>query len=135
MARSKSFPHLSVNPVHWKKPKWLPRLLAAAAQESDPGSTLHFTRSLTALRRSWRALREGEAVVRETPEGVLGFERRLGDERLLCLFDLGGAGARLPVESGAQLVASFNGGTAPSAGLAQLPAWGGVVLGLAGRVG
>jgi alpha-glucosidase len=118
---------LPVDPLH--------RPLAVAAQESDPGSTLHFTRGLTALRRSWRALREGEAVVRETPDGVLGFERCLGDERLLCLFDLGGAGASLPVESGAELVAGFNGATARSAGLAELPAWGGVVLRLARGAG
>ncbi|HLZ83666.1 MAG TPA: alpha-amylase family glycosyl hydrolase, partial [Caulobacteraceae bacterium] len=50
---------------------WLPvdpthRPLAVAAQEADPGSTLHFTRGLTALRRSWWALRHGEAVIRET---------------------------------------------------------------------
>jgi alpha-glucosidase len=119
---------------------WLPvdpahRPLAVAVQEADPASTLHFTRDLTALRRSWRALREGEALVLEMPEGVLGFERRLGDERLLCLFDLGGAGASLPVESGAELVAGFNGGTAWPAGVAELPAWGGVVLRLAGGAG
>lgn len=119
---------------------WLPvdpahRPLAVSLQEADAQSTLHFTRRLTALRRSSRALREGQAVVRETPSGVLGFERRLGDERLLCLFDLGGDGASLPVESGAELVAGFNGGTVRSAGLAELPAWGGVVLRFAGAGG
>ncbi len=115
---------------------WLPidpahRPLAVAAQEIDPGSTLHFTRRLIALRRRLQALREGEAVVRETPEGVLGFERRLDDERLLCLFDLGGGGASLPLDPAAELLAGFNGGTARPAGLAELPPWGGVVLRLA----
>lgn len=115
---------------------WLPvdpahRPLAAAVQESEPRSTLQFTRRLIALRRIWRALREGEAVVRGTPEGVLGFERRYADERLLCLFDLGGAGATLPVEPGAELVAAFNGATAAKAGVVELPRWGGVVLRLA----
>jgi len=115
---------------------WLPvdpahRPLAVGTQEASPGSTLHFTRRLIALRRSWRALREGEAVVREMPEGVLGFERRLGGERLLCLFDLGGGGASLPAEPGAELLAGFNGATV-RAETAELPAWGGVVLRLPG---
>jgi alpha-glucosidase len=112
---------------------WLPvdpahRPLAAGVQESDRGSTLHFTRRLTALRRSWRALREGDAEVRETPDGVLGFERRSGDERLLCLFDLGGGGAILPAEQEVELVAGFNGGTRRPEGSVELPAWGGLVL-------
>ncbi|MDB5481266.1 MAG: alpha-glucosidase [Caulobacteraceae bacterium] len=119
---------------------WLPvdpahRALAVAVQEADPRSMLHFTRRLIALRRSSRVLREGEAVVRETPEGVFGFERRHGDERILCLFDLGGAGGRLPVDPAAELLASFNGGAVGPAGLAMLPAWGGVVLRLSGSAG
>ena len=115
---------------------WLPvdpaqRPLAVAAQEADPGSTLRFTRGLIALRRSSRALREGEAVVWETPDGVLGFERRLDGERLLCLFDLAGSGAAVPVEPGAELFVGFNGGVARPEGLADLPPWGGAVLRLA----
>jgi len=112
---------------------WLPveaahRPLAVTLQELDARSTLHFTRRLTALRRSSRALREGEAVVLEAPEGLLAFERRLGEERLLCLFDLGGAGASLPVEPGAEPVAGFNGGTMRAPACAELPSWGGLVL-------
>jgi alpha-glucosidase len=115
---------------------WLPvdpahRPLAAALQESDPGSTLHFTRRLTALRRTWRSLREGDAVVRDTPADVLGFERQFGEERLLCLFDLGGSGATVPVEPEAELLAGFSGGTRRPQHPVELPAWGGVVLRLA----
>jgi alpha-glucosidase len=111
---------------------WLPidpshRALSAAAQEADPKSTLLFTRRLTALRRRWRALREGDALVRDMPPGVLGFERRLQGERLLCLFDLGGAGSDLPIDSGAEAVAAFNDGAVLN-GRVTLPPWGGVVL-------
>jgi alpha-glucosidase len=116
---------------------WLPvdpghRPLAVSVQEADAQSTLHFTRRLTALRRSSRALREGDAVVLEAPEGVLSFERRQGEERLLCLFELAGSAARLPVDPSAELVAGFNGGTVASVGEVELPPWGGVVLRLAG---
>jgi alpha-glucosidase len=119
---------------------WLPvdpahRPLAAALQESDPGSTLHFTRRLTALRRTWRSLREGDAVVRDTPADVLGFERQFGEERLLCLFDLGGSGATVPVEPEAELLAGFSGGTRRPQHPVELPAWGGAVLRLAGSNG
>jgi alpha-glucosidase len=114
---------------------WLPidpahRPLAAAAQEADPASTLQFTRRLTALRRAWRALREGGAAVLETPDGILGFERGLGGERLLCLFDLVGATSSMTVDPRTAIVAGFNGGTA-AMGRVDLPPWGGVVLRLA----
>jgi alpha-glucosidase len=115
---------------------WLPvdpshRPLAANLQEADPESTLHFTRRLTALRRAWRSLRDGEAAISEAPDGVLGFERRCRSERLLCLFNLAASAASLQVDRMAELVTGFNGGTAEPGGQVELPAWGGVVLRLA----
>ena len=110
---------------------WLPvdeahRPLAVSNQEADPDSTLHFTRRLAALRRASPVLRLGEAVVLDSSPGVLAFERRLGAERLLCLFDLAGAGAIVPVE--AEVLAAFNGAGLAASGSIALPAWGGAVL-------
>jgi alpha-glucosidase len=112
---------------------WLPvdpahRALAVAVQEADPASMLNFTRRLTALRRTERALRDGDAVIRETPDGVLGFERRLGGEGLLCLFNLGATPASVPVDFPALELASFNAGVITATGRVELPAWSGVVL-------
>lgn len=72
---------------------WLPldprhAELAVDVQESDPNSVLAFTRRMIALRKSSAALREGEFVSLDAPESLLAFERRAGDERVLCLFNL-----------------------------------------------
>ncbi|MBV9996767.1 MAG: alpha glucosidase [Caulobacteraceae bacterium] len=82
---------------------WLPvdpnhRLLAADRQEGDPASMLNFTRRLIALRQASPALKTGEALLLDAPLGVLAFERRQGDERVICLFELDGrpASVRLP---------------------------------------
>jgi alpha-glucosidase len=84
---------------------WLPldsthRPLAADIQARDPGSVLNFVPRFLALRRSLPALRTGEAVLRPAPEGVLAFERVLGEERVLCLFELAGRAARQALSGG-----------------------------------
>ena len=114
---------------------WLPvdpahRPLAAAAQEIDPNSTLAFTRRMLALRRSSSVLREGVAVVVDTPDGVLGFERRAGGGRLLCLFELTGQEAQIPVEPGADIMAEITAGVRLAGGQATLPPFGGMILNL-----
>jgi alpha-glucosidase len=81
---------------------WLPidpahAPLAVDAQETDPASALAFTRALIALRRASAALRLGEARLLAAPKGVLAFERRLADECVLCVFELAGRTAQLPV--------------------------------------
>jgi len=75
---------------------WLPLgpdhpALAVDRQEADAGSLLHLTRRLLAFRKGEPALRWGCMRVREAEDrsGVLLFERRFHDERLLCLFNLG----------------------------------------------
>ena len=78
---STSEPWLPVDPRHLA--------LAVDAQEADPASTLPFTRRLLALRRAWPALRTGELVLRPAEGEVLAFERVLGGQRLLCVFNLG----------------------------------------------
>jgi alpha-glucosidase len=93
---------------------WLPldprhRALAVDAQAGVEGSMLEFTRAAIAFRKSSAALREGEFVALDAPEPVLAFERRLGEERLLCLFNLGPDPVRRPAPEG---VARFSVGDA-----------------------
>jgi alpha-glucosidase len=73
-------PWLPVDPAH------LP--LSVEAQETDPGSMLHWTRAMIALRKQYTAIRNGAILIRETPEDVLAFERVEGARRLLCVFNL-----------------------------------------------
>jgi alpha-glucosidase len=79
---------------------WLPMdpahlPLSIARQEADAGSMLNFTRALTALRKGSEALKTGEALAVAAPEGVLGFERAAGAERVRCYFELAGKAASL----------------------------------------
>ena len=72
---------------------WLPLdprhiALAVDRQENDPDSMLHLTRRLIALRRSHPPLARGAMSIVETGNDLLAFERRLGELRLLCVFNL-----------------------------------------------
>lgn len=111
---------------------WLPvdeahRPLAVAAQEGAADSTLAFARQAIGLRRRLPALRQGEAVVLDAAEGLLAFERRSPGERLLCAFDLAGAGGRRAVPAGALVEASF-GGAGVADGDLILGAYAGAIL-------
>ena len=82
---------------------WLPldprhRALSVEAQEEDRESMLRFTRRLLALRKSLPALQTGATALRDAPDGVLAFERNLGGETLLCLFELSGQDCGLAPE-------------------------------------
>ena len=110
---------------------WLPldpahSPLAVDAQEADPASMLAFTRRLIALRRASPALQLGEARLVAAPAGVLAFERQLGDERVLCAFELAGEPAQLELAGEAMLAwgAALGGG-----GLALEPYGGAFVRG------
>jgi alpha-glucosidase len=75
---------------------WLPlapehEALAVDRQEADPASTLAFTRALVALRKAEPTLTLGELIPWEPPGPLLAFERRLGEETILCAFNLGAA--------------------------------------------
>ncbi|MEZ5891901.1 MAG: alpha glucosidase [Parvularculaceae bacterium] len=77
---------------------WLPMdsrhlPLAAAAQEIDPASMLAFARAAIALRRQSSALREGSLKFLDAPESILAFTRETEGQSLLCVFNLGDAGA------------------------------------------
>jgi glycosidase len=67
---------------------WLPvngdyRERNVAAAEKDPSSLLHWYRALVRERQARGALHSGTIEFLPAPEGVLLYERRSGDERLL----------------------------------------------------
>lgn len=109
---------------------WLPlgpdhAALAVDAQEADAASLLNLTRQLLALRKAHPALRWGSIRFRKASETVLLFERRFGDERLTCLFNLGPDDAPWPkgLSRTAAPLASVGG-----AGQGALPGYSGCVL-------
>ncbi len=112
-------PWLPVDPRHYA--------LAVDCQENDPGSTLNLTRRFIAFRRRHRALRLGDIEFFDAPGPILMFRRTHGDERLLCVFNLGGdvATADLPAD-GKDL--SYGLGGAHDGRRATLPPFGGLVV-------
>ncbi len=82
---------------------WLPAApehapLSVAAQEANPGSTLHLARRLIVLRKACAPLRLGEISFLQTAGPLLAFERSLGADRILCVFNLGGGEAELTAD-------------------------------------
>jgi alpha-glucosidase len=105
---------------------WLPLgadhpALSVARQEADPGSVLHLTRELVALRKAEPALRLGRFELVEAGEALLAFERRRGRSRLLCLFNLSARPLDHGLGGGAPLIA-INGARA-----GHLPAYGALI--------
>jgi alpha-glucosidase len=85
---------------------WLPVAMehlahSVQAQEADTTSTLAVYRSVIAFRHAHEVLRKGSHVGVSAPEGILAFERRLADTRMLCLFNLSGEERRVPLPEGA----------------------------------
>ncbi|WP_445194098.1 alpha-glucosidase [Sphingomonas sp. Tas61C01] len=75
---------------------WLPvgadhPSLAVDRQERDPGSLLHLTRRLLALRKANPALATGDLTLVEVAPTLLVFERRAANQTMLCLFNMGPA--------------------------------------------
>jgi alpha-glucosidase len=75
---------------------WLPvppehLALAVSRQESDPDSPLNGFRRFLRWRHGQPALRWGEIRFLTLPEPVLAFTRRLEDQTILAVFNLGGA--------------------------------------------
>jgi alpha-glucosidase len=68
------------------------------ALRDDPDSILHLYRRLLAARRASPALHVGDQTMLDLPEGVVGFERRAGDDRRLVLVGFTGdeVGLALP---------------------------------------
>jgi alpha-glucosidase len=65
------------------------RVLAVDVQEADAASMLNTYRRFLAWRQEQPLLIEGEIRVRHHDEDLLVFERRLGEQAWLCLFNLG----------------------------------------------
>lgn len=109
---------------------WLPldarhAALAVDRQEADPRSMLHLTRRLIALRKQHPALARGDMRMIDALAGVVCFERALGAERLLCVFNLGHEAVQWTPPAGWRLLESVN-IEAGSAGV--LPPLAGMVL-------
>ena len=73
---------------------WLPiekahELLAVASQDTESGSVLNYFRELIALRKETPALRYGSLTFLDAPDDVLAFVREEGDQRAVCVFNLG----------------------------------------------
>jgi len=82
---------------------WLPvdtrhLLRAVSRQEENPDSLLNALRALIAFRRRQPALFDGDLRLVDVGGDLLGFVRERDDERLLCVFNLGGEArdCRLP---------------------------------------
>ena len=84
---------------------WLPldprhAALAVDVQAGDPGSVLHFTRRVLALRRGEPALRSGDIRFLGEDPWRLVFEREAAGRRRLCVFNLGPEACSAGVEAG-----------------------------------
>jgi alpha-glucosidase len=66
-----------------------------ADQESDPASILHLYRRLIGLRRTTQALSVGAFTLLDLAEGVLGYERRSGDQSYVVAINLTGDAVEL----------------------------------------
>ncbi|HWE99389.1 MAG TPA: alpha-glucosidase [Caulobacteraceae bacterium] len=110
---------------------WLPldpahRRMSVEAQEADGGSVLAAARAAIGLRKRHAALRDGDAEVVDLGHGIFALERSLKGERLLCVFDLAGDGAELPLEGA--LVEALSGRESLSGGRLTLPPFGGAIV-------
>ncbi|HXQ45343.1 MAG TPA: alpha-amylase family glycosyl hydrolase, partial [Caulobacteraceae bacterium] len=81
---------LPVSPAH------LP--LSVDQQDRDPHSTLTTWRALMRMRRDHAPLRLGSLHLLDAAPPLLAFERRHGRDRMLCLFNLGDADGRFPMQ-------------------------------------
>jgi alpha-glucosidase len=89
---------------------WLPvpeaHVARAANREAgDPQSVLARYRQLLAFRKRHPALRTGSITLLDASADVLTFERREGDERVLCVFNLGRGEAAFALPAGASVTA------------------------------
>jgi alpha-glucosidase len=81
---------------------WLPMVRDAdtrafSVQRADPRSMLSLHRRLLRLRRDEPALIGGQWRLREAPDGVLAYDRILGDRHLVVVLNLGAGPVNVPV--------------------------------------
>ncbi|WP_266183820.1 alpha-glucosidase family protein [Dyella humicola] len=92
---------------------WLPvpaehRALAVALQDAEPHSALNGFRAFMAWRKSQPALRWGDIRFLDTPEPVLAFTRRHGNDTVLAAFNLSHEAVETPL-AGMDAVTPING--------------------------
>jgi alpha-glucosidase len=96
-------------------PRHLP--LAVNRQEANPASILNLTRRLIALRRNQEALRSGSVRPLHVPASLIAFERGDGEDRLLCLFNLGDETPDWSLPSGWRVIEQVGDVPGPLSGL------------------
>lgn len=111
---------------------WLPlsadwRTRNVAAQDDDPGSMLRLVRTLTALRRSSRALTAGAWGHLAAEGDLLVYERVAEDERFVVALNLGNGTVPVAVPEGT-VALSTRGRTGRVAGIMELGPDEGVIL-------
>ncbi|WP_428427584.1 alpha-glucosidase [Pararhizobium sp.] len=99
---------------------------AVSEQQADPNSVLNHYRRFLAFRKQHSAFAKGEIEFRPYPAPLLGFERKFGNETVLCLFNMSGEtlaaerpSEKLNVLEGHGFASALNGDTI------TLPAWSG----------
>ena len=97
--------------------------LAVDRQEADPGSILHLTRRLIALRRAEPALRLGALRFLDAPPSILAFERAHGGDILTCVFNLGHETVAWTPDGSFAIIQSVNLDAAAPPGLPPLSGW------------
>ena len=79
---------------------WPPKTVLhnVTTERRDPESVLHLYRRLLAARRASSALRLGAFALLPAPEGVLAYERRLGDDRRAVVVNFASTECTAPLE-------------------------------------
>ncbi|MEC9067411.1 MAG: alpha-amylase family glycosyl hydrolase [Pseudomonadota bacterium] len=108
---------------------WLPvgednAARAVDRQEADPGSLLHHTRAMLALRRANPALHHGAVSRCECVGDLFVIERTAPGQRVLCLFNLGPSDVAPPADLAAGTVLAAANAATP----ATLPSYSALVI-------
>ena len=110
---------------------WLPVAMehvqeAADVQEASPTSMLNFYRDFINFRKGYAALLKGEFVMVEARDDFISFERRHGNVRLFCAFNLSADPTEVTFPDGAWSIehaAPFTAGEPDADGETKLPPW------------
>ena len=73
---------------------------AVDTQDKVEGSVLEFYRALLAFRKANPALAKGDIALLESTGNILAFTRTLGNESLLCVFNMGETAAEFVIPAG-----------------------------------
>ncbi|MCM2291367.1 alpha-glucosidase family protein [Allorhizobium sp. BGMRC 0089] len=109
---------------------WLPipvehHLRSVSEQQGHDGSVLEQYRRFLTFRKQHEALIKGEIVFHTVSEALLVYERRLGNQAVLCAFNLSAQSQDLVLPQGVWQALDGHGFVAETAGdRVNLPAWG-----------